>query len=70
MVDKSDYINKPHFISKFTKVGIAPESLINAAATAQRLSTQAKTSSPGAINPCNQSDYQHLFIELAKKITT
>jgi hypothetical protein len=70
MVDKNDYINKPHFILKFAEVGIAPGSIISAAATAQGLSTQAKPLNPGALAPCNQSDYQQLFIELAKRTAT
>ncbi len=69
MGDKTDYMNKPHLISKFTDVGIATESLASAAATAKRLCIQSRPLNGGALDPCNHTDYQHLFLELAKKTT-
>jgi hypothetical protein len=70
MIDKSDYMDKPIFISKFTEVGITPESLTTAAASAQRLCLEAKLLNPGALAACNHTDYQHLLIELARETTT
>ncbi|MFT5548827.1 MAG: hypothetical protein ACI9CO_000744 [Candidatus Azotimanducaceae bacterium] len=70
MVDKSDYNINSNFISKLTDVGIAPESRTNAAATAQRLCTEAKLLNHGALAPCNHNDYQHLLAELARRTTT
>ncbi len=67
MGDKIDYMNNPHLISKFTDVGISQESLASAAATAKQMCIQSRALNGGALDPCNHTDYQHLFLELAQK---
>jgi hypothetical protein len=67
MVDKNNLINRPIFISKLTDVGIAPEFLMAAASTAQRLCFEAELLNPGTLAACNHTDYQHLLSNLARK---
>ena len=67
MVDKNNLINRPIFISKLTDVGIAPEFLMAAASTAQRLCIEAELLHPGTLAACNHTDYQHLLSNLARK---
>jgi hypothetical protein len=69
MVDKSNNINNPIFISKLTDVRIAPESLMTAASTAQRLCMEAELLNPGTLAACNHTDYQNLFINLAQRMS-
>lgn len=67
MVDNNNTIIKPIFISKLTDVGIAPESLMAAASTAQRLCIEAELLNTGTLAACNHTDYQHLLSNLARR---
>ena len=67
MVDETDNEHEALLISKFAAVGIASETLADAADVAKRLCTQSGPVDGGTLDPRHYIDYQHLFLKLARK---
>lgn len=67
MVDETDNEHKDRLISKFAAAGITSETLANAADVAKRLCAQSGSVDGGTLDPRHYIDYQHLFLELARK---
>ncbi len=67
MVDETDNEHEALLILKCTAVGIASETLADAADVAKRLCTQSGPVDGGTLDPRHYIDYQHLFLKLARK---
>jgi len=70
MVDETDNEHEAHLISKFAAAGIASETLANATDVAKRLCAHSDPVDGGTLDPRHYIDYQHLFLELARKKST
>ena len=67
MVDETDNEHEAFLISKFAAVGIASETLADAADVAKRLCTQSGPVDGGTLDPRHYIDHQHLLLKLARK---